>query len=472
MSVHDMKMKKPEPSGRSEGHGIPTRRLREPGVEADGSEPRVVRSKSVKRPRAGFRILRTLLQGLLPLVIIAAGYAGYQYLVSTRPETPKRPNQERVFAISSIAVVAVDVQPELKLYGETVSGRKIDIRALVSGRVIQASPHLREGGVINKGEEILRIDPFGYENAVQEAEAQLAEAVGRIGELQASLKADEDTLAYVKRQVKLSKIDLERAKPLAKRGTVSKRTVDDRQQTLLQRKQTADQLANNIKVWQARITQQNAIADRLKATAAVAKRRLEETRLKSPFNAYVSDVSSQVGRLVGANDKIATLIDRDWIDARFTLTDQQFGRIVSSGGSLVGRKVRVQWVLGGSTFEYPAVIERVGARVVSNSGGVEALARITDPSKPVALRPGAFVQVFVPDKVFKSVFRVPGTALYDGDTVYVIENERLVPRKVNVVGGVGADLLLEGDLKSGERVMTTRISTPGGGVRVKEQPSS
>ena len=471
MSVHDIKVKGAQPRVSAEerefsAHGSQERN------EFDSRHLEGRPHLDVAQQGGGFSIVRVFFQALLPLVILAAAYGGYTYLVGTRPETPKRPNQERVFSVNSISVAPVDVQPELKLYGETVSGRQVDIRALVSGRVIQASPHLREGGVINKGEEILRIDPFGYENAVEEVEAQLAEAVGRIGELEASLKADQVSLEHAKRQVELSKIDLERAKPLAKRGTVSKRTVDDRQQILLQRRQTADQLSNNIKVWESRIIQQKAIADRLRATADVAKRRLEETRLKAPFNAYVSDVSSQVGRLVGANDKIATLIDRDWIDARFALTDQQFGRIVSSGGSLVGREVRVQWVLGGSTFEYPAVIERVGARVVSSVGGVEVFARIKDPLNAVALRPGAFVQVFVPDKLFKSVFRVPGTALYKGNTAYVIEDERLVERTVKIVGSVENDLLVEGDLKPGDQVLTTRISTPGIGVRVKELPSS
>ncbi len=472
MSVHDIKLKESHPTGvpdPSVGDSATVRDLEPSQAERRRSADEHVRVR--QEASLGRRVFRVLMQMALPIAVLALGYGGYMYLRLTGPETPKQPNQERVFSINSVVVSPANVQPDLKLYGETVSGRQIDIRALVSGRVVEASPNLREGGVINKGEQILRIDPFGYENSLQEAEAQLTEAQGRINELQASLKADQDSLEHAKGQVKLSIVDLERAKPLAKRGTVSARTVDDRQQILLQRRQAADQLTNNIKVWEARIAQQKAIAERLKATVAVAKRRLEETSLQSPFNAYVSDVSSQVGRLVGANDKIATLIDRDWIDARFTLTDQQFGRIVSAGGSLVGRKVRVQWVLGGSTFEYSAVIERVGARVVSSTGGVEVFARIEEPLKPVALRPGAFVQVFVPDKLFKSVYRLPGTALYQGDTVYVVEDERLVPHKVKIVGGVDEDLLVEGELKAGDRVMTTRISTPGGGVRVKEHPS-
>ena len=252
------------------------------------------------------------------------------------------------------------------------------------------------------------------------------------------------------------------------RGTVSARTVDDRRQIVLQRQQAADQIENNLAVWEARIAQQIAAASRLDTAIERAQRRLTETELRAPFSAFVTEVGAQVGRLVGSNDKVATLIDRDWIEARFNLTDEQFGRIVSKEGKLTGREVEVHWDLGSNTFTYPATIERIGARISSATGGVEVYARIKEPATPVPLRPGAFVEIEVPDTKYEGVFRVPSTALYEGDTVYAIENDRLVPRKVRVIGGLEQDLLVDGELRDGDRVMTTRISTPGRGVKVTE----
>ena len=334
--------------------------------------------------------------------------------------------------------------------------------------MIEASPSLREGGTIQSGALVMRIDPFGYKSAVDEAAALLSEAKARVAEFEASVATDAASLKYAKQQLDLAKIDLERAQPLARRGTVSKRTVDERQQALLQRRQTADQLSNNIKVWSAKIQQQAAIIARLQSSLALAQRRLEETTLVSPFNAFVMGVESQVGRMVSANDKIATLIDRDWIEARFTLSDEQFGRLIGEGEVLVGRDVDVIWSLGDKKIIYPAQIERIGAQVNANTGGVEVFARLKDPSQPIPLRPGAFVELSVPDKTFVDVFRISPTALYSGSTVYVIENNRLATRKVKVVGGANNDLLIVGKISSGDRVLITRISTPGDGVRVRE----
>ena len=428
-----------------------------------------LQSKADQQPvRRRARAATLLAKALLPVLVIAVGAGAYTYLKATRPEPKKRPAAERTFSVKSQIATLETIQPKLTIYGSTVSGRRVDIRALVSGRVIETSPSLREGGTVQKGDHLLRIDPFGYESAVKEAEALLSEAKARVLEFEASIASDTVSLKHTNEQLALARIDLERAQPLARRGTVSKRTVDERQQTLLQRRQSADQLSNSIKVWSAKIEQQKAIIARLQSSLALAQRRLEETALVAPFNAFVVEVTSQVGRMVGANDKIATLIDRDWIEARFTLSDEQFGRIISGAQALEGREVEVIWSLGDKKISYPAVIERVGAQVNANTGGVEVFARITNPSTPIALRSGAFVEVLVPDKTFSDVVRLAPTALYLGDTVYVIKDGRLAARKIKVVGGDGNDILVSGNIKPGDRVLATRVSTPGDGVRVQE----
>lgn len=437
-------------------------------ADAEPAAPAASGREGGALPSRLFRLLRGTAKIVSPLVALAVGFAGYQYLKATKPETPKRPKQERAYNVTTVEAQPGDVRPRLTLYGTTVAGRQVEIRARVAGPVIETSPALVEGGLIAKGETLLAIDPFDYRNALAESEAQLAETRARIGELEASIASETVSLGHARAQLKLSIEDLERAEPLAKRGAVTERTVDERQQVVLQRRQAADQLANSIKVWEARVAQSRAAADRLEAAIARARRRIEETRLEAPFNAYVAEVTTQVGRMIGANDKIATLIDRDWIEVRFALTDAQYGRMVAGEGSLVGRKVDVEWVLGGNTFTYSAKVERIGARVTSEAGGVEVLARIEDPSRPVQLRPGAFVTATLDDVLYRGVVRLPGSSLYDRDTVYVVENGRLAARKVSLVGSAGADILVEGDLKAGEVVLETRISTPGTGVAVRE----
>ncbi len=469
MNIHDQKitsMTRAETQSRTDAPADTSQALpasaRPVHPDVEHAQPSVAKSGVL------IKLARITLKVLLPVAVIAAGYASYTYLTATKPEPPVRPKQERTFTVNSIVARAGDFQPKLTLFGSTVAGRQVDIRALVSGKIIETGQTLREGGQIDAGELLLKIDPIDYRTGLAELEAQLLETRAKISEFESELVAGKQSLKHARDQVELAITDLSRATPLVERGTVSKRTVDDRRQIFLQRQQAADQIENNLAVWEARIAQQIAAASRLETAIERAQRRLAETELRAPFSAFVTEVGAQVGRMVGSNDKVATLIDRDWIEARFNLTDEQFGRIVSKEGKLTGREVEVRWDLGSNTFTYPAVIERIGARISSATGGVEVYARIKDPAKPVPLRPGAFVEIEVPDTKFEGVFRLPPTALYNGDTLYVIEDERLVPRKVRVVGGIEHDLLVDGNVRDGDRVITTRISTPGRGVKVKE----
>ena len=105
------------------------------------------------------------------------------------------------------------------------------------------------------------------------------------------------------------------------------------------------------------------------------------------------------------------------------------------------------------------------SKVASRDGTASSSQRV----QPVAIRPGAFVEATLKDAVFEKVAQIPSTAVYDSSRVYVIEKGRLQGRKVRILATSGSDVLVEGELKTGDRVVTTRLSTPGDGVRVQEQ---
>ena len=417
------------------------------------------------------RLTRGFFQLLLPLLVIAVGIGGYQYLLATKPEAPKRSAKPLIYAVHTVPVRFDTVQPKLKLFGATVAGRQVEIRSLVAGQVKATSDGLRDGGEIEAGATILAIDPFNYKANLQEIDAQIAESYAKGKEFEAAIANERSNLKFAKAQAALAATDLNRAQPLSQRGAVTERAVDQRRITLSQRRQAVSLIENNINVWQARLAQQDAAARRLKTARRRAAQRLSETELTAPFNAYVTAVGAQIGRMVGVNDRVATLIDKDWIEVAFTVTDRQFGRLAAASGGIEGRAVEVRWNVGDKPLIYAAKIDRVGANVNSQAGGVQLYARIDDPTSGVGLRPGAFVEVLVPGSAFNDVVRLPSTAVFDGNTVFVVADGKLASRKVSVVSTTGADVLVRGALKAGEKVMRTRLSLPGDGVRVKSMPA-
>ena len=138
-----------------------------------------------------------------------------------------------------------------------------------------------------------------------------------------------------------------------------------------------------------------------------------------------------------------------------------------------GRSAKIVWRVGGGDLLFDAVVERVGARIAAAKGGVDVYARLTDSAlksaSDKALRPGAFVEVSLPDRAYSDVVKVPQTALHEeagGSTIYVVKDFRLEPRAVEVAARVADNLLVRGNLRDGDMVVTTEFPGIGPGIRV------
>jgi multidrug efflux system membrane fusion protein len=418
---------------------------------------------------AGFaRVFGATFHVILPFLLLGVAIAAYFQLQQSKPVNPTSVPRENVVVVETIPVILKSHQPMLTLYGTTVSGREVELRALVAGRVKTTQSQLMTGGVIDAGRELLQIDPFGYEKELVEAKAQLLEASAKLEEIEASLRVEQASLASAREQRALAKRDLERAQKLASRGTISEKKLDDRKLTTVQRSQSVSQSEKTLAVWSARRKQQQATIARLEATVARAEQKLSDTSLKAPFDAYVTDVGAQVGRMLGVNDRVASLIDRNWIEVRFSLTDAQFGRLTMSSESLIGRIVSIRWRTGDDHIFYAASVDRIDARADTENGGIFVFARIKQPLRPVAIRPGIFVDVELPDVKVTDATRVPSQAVYNGTRVYVVADGRLASRKVRVVGVDGSSRILKGQLRQGEKIVITRLPRPEEGIRIKE----
>lgn len=423
-----------------------------------------------QQERAGWlrTFFLTLLKIALPLAVLAAAYASARYLQATRPAPPPRQATEVRIPVRTLVAEPRTVRPQLRVFGNAVVGRQVEMRSLVGGRVIETGQSLRDGALVDEGEMLLVIDPFDYQSQINETMAQIDEARARLAEFEVALAVEESNLKFAREQLKIAADDLARAEELARQGNLAQRSVDERKLIFSQRQQNVRRDENNVKLQQARIAQQNAAIARLENALASDRKRLADTRLVAPFAAYITDVGAQVGRMLNENDRVATLIDRNWIEVSFTLTDPQFGRLRATDGQLIGREVDVIWELGRAQQKYAATIERIAARVASDTGGVDVFARVRNPTEGVPLRPGAFVRVILDDVEYRDVITLPADSVYDARTVYVVEDGRLQERTVEVVGVDGADLLVRGGIEPGSRVVVTRMAAPGPGVAVEE----
>lgn len=413
-------------------------------------------------------ILKALLQALVAFAILFGAFQGMNYMIATRPEVPKRPVQEKSYAVKTVVIEQGDHTPVISVYGETLAGREVDLRALVGGEIVEVHPNLKAGGKVAKGETLIAIDRFDYEGAVTEARANLAQGHAALVENEGRVALEKANLVRAREQLAFAERDLVRAEELLGRGAATERTVDDRKLLVSQRQQNLERSENTLALEEAKVIQQRASVERLEWRVENAQRQLENTVLVAPFDAIVRSSAAEPGRLVSVNDAIVSLYDSAEFEARFILSDKQYGRLIAESGTVVGRPVDVTWYLGDQPVTYPATVSRIGADVASTRGGVDLIAIIDTSSALVPLRPGAFVEISVPDQTYVESFRIPEAAFYGEGTVYIIQDSRLQARAVSALAIDDGFILVKGDLQPGETLLVTRIPEAGDGLLVKD----
>jgi RND family efflux transporter MFP subunit len=367
------------------------------------------------------------------LAMLIAGVTGVviMLMVATRPTLMATEQAEPIFVVNTMPAAKSDVRPDLTLFGEVVAARRSELRALVAGPIVGIGPNFRDGGLVRKGELLLQIDPFDYETAVVEQDALLTEARLRMEKLRR---------------------DRVRAKELFKAKNVSQQFLDDAELAVLT---------------------QEAIVRQREVQLRRAQRDHADVRLLAPYDGVVNNVAADVGKHLSTNDKVADVTDTSQLEVRFSLPNAVYGGWLAHDEQIVGRPVKVLWRVGDDALEFRAVIARVGAAIKSATGGVDAFAVIDTQRRQSQLRPGAFVQVEVPDRRYVGVVMAPGSALYGEDVVYVIVDGRLAARRVRVEGRVGSIILLasagEPPLMDGDLLVTSQLREAGPGSRVKSR---
>jgi RND family efflux transporter MFP subunit len=299
--------------------------------------------------------------------------------------------------------------------------------------MVEIGENFRDGGVVRKGELLVQIDPFDYETDLAEQRSMRVEAEVRL---------------------EMLRRDLDRAKELYAAKNVSEQFLDAAQLDVLQ---------------QEAIVEQRGIGVRR------AEHDLKDSRLVAPFDGVVANANAALGKQFSGfgADMIGELIDTSRIEVRFSLTNAQYGRLLESEESVVGRPATITWKVGESALEFDAVIERIGAEITSTTGGVDAYAIVDTGGQQSRLRPGAFVGVSVADKRYERTLRAPDSAVYGGRSVFIVDDGRLVERQIDIVGYAGNDILFRssGDtsIVDGDRIVTTQLREGGPGARVSVQ---
>ncbi len=367
------------------------------------------------------------------------------YISSHGPDTARRgPPSKPVLKVSSEVIAPTRYQFELSSFGTVQPRTQSLLVAQVSGVIVEVNPIFRDGGFFNQGDVLIHIDDRDYQAAAKVAKANM---------LQAQLSLEEEKARARQAQKDWQRLgDGEAASDL-----------------VLRKPQLA---AAEAQLFSAQANYEKAQLD------------LERTRIRAPFNGRVKATKVDLGQYVNSNSELAEIFATDVVEIRLPLKNSELGLIdlpEDYRGLPVSPEnypdVLIHNELGAQD-EWHGKIVRTEAAIDENSYQLYVIAQIQDPfavtqSDKSPLKIGQYVTARIKGKTVDNALVVPSNSIYQGSFLYVIENETLQRKEVQLSFQTAQEAVIGEGLTPNSEVIVSPLGqvTSGTQVAVINTPS-
>ena len=382
-----------------------------------------------------------ILKALIPVIVIAAGVYGAWKMIESRPAVETAIPEKIVPLVRVIAVQRKDMRLFIHSQGTVTARTVTELIPEVSGKVIWVSDSLAAGGFFEKDEVLLQIDDKDYLLAWERAKAERAQASLRLAQEEAEAE-------------------------LAKREWAELGDEETPSDLVLRKPQVA---------------QAGAALAAAEAAMEQAKRDVERTEVKAPFDGRVRQESVDVGQYVSRGIAVAQLYSVDVAEVRLPLSNEDLAYVniplsfrdeEEAGDS--GPEVLLKALWAGREYTWRGKIVRTEGEIDPNTRMIYAVAQVKDPyahgddpnRPPLAV--GMFVEAEILGKRKSGVVELPRAAIREAETVYVIDaDNKLRFRQVEIFRQERERVLIESGLKEGELVCISPMETVVDGMEVQ-----
>ena len=410
------------------------------------------------------------------VLIIIIGIVGMIFLSSLRKAPAHVDAKENAISVTTIEVNPENVPVSIVGYGQARSRDVVSIAPEVPGNVVAIHPQLELGCLIAKGDVLLQVDDRNYKAALQQAQAQTTQAKDLIERLKRQFAIDKDRLGTMRRTRELAMNDFDRARTLFTEDQVGTQSGVDRvEMSFNQADDALDQMQQAIELYPIRIREAESGLQAMEAGLELAQANMDRTAIRAPFTARVKQVQVEEGQYISPGKPVMTLADDSLLeisvpldsrDAKSWLQFKNGGTTQDSAwfGELEPVECTVYWTESPETHQWKGTLERV-QQFDQMTRTVIVAVRVNAQSAAGAvghlpLVDGMFCEVAIPGQTMQNVYRLPNTAVsYDGVVLLAVDNH-IKRLKVDVVRSQGEFSFVAEGLKSGDKVITTRLVNP------------
>lgn len=306
---------------------------------------------------------------------------------------------------------------------------RVDIRPRVSGTIVAVN--FQDGALVKRGDALFTIDPLPFEADVARAEAQVAANQARLV---------------------LTEADLRRTQSLVRTDTVSRQTLDEKQNA-------ANEAAANLHASQADLQ--------------IARLNLGYTKVAAPITGRVSRAEYTVGNVVAAGAASAPLtsvVSVSPMYASFEVDEQTYLGHIAPEKNASAIPVRLG-LADEDGYSRTGSVESVDNQLDTKSGTIRVRARFDNADG--RLLPGLYARILVGGTQSYDALLVDDRAIgtdQDKKFVLAVGPEDKVEYRPVKLGALQSGLRVVTGLSPGDRIVVNGLqhARPGDRVRPKD----
>ncbi|WP_137224890.1 efflux RND transporter periplasmic adaptor subunit [Shewanella sp. MEBiC00475] len=339
-------------------------------------------------------------------IFVAVGYTASHLPPSPNQKAPEVEKIEKPVATTTavsllpqVGVVAVsgqEYQAEVIGFGEATPRYELTLSAEISGKIDSVSRQFESGQVIKKGTVLGQINDISYQQALTQAQTDVAQA-------ELDLLEEQREGEQAKSEWLRSGLSGEPASPLVLR---------------------TPQLA-----------QATAALENAKLALKKAKQDVAYTNITAPFDALVVSRDIQPGSYVQAGTQLGTLYSIAEVEINVPLSDLQWQNLPDfDNAELAKTPWNVTLYSANGHNQWQGYIERVEQHLTQTSRQRSLIVVVDNPlAQQADLYPGTFVKAQINGKTLSNLWQLPSSAISQQGDIWFVDDNGLLAKSAAAI---------------------------------------
>ena len=397
------------------------------------------------------------------------------WLAMHRTSPRKISPKEAVATLRIITVKDISLAPVEYGYGVAEPARVWEAVSQVKGEIVSLHKNLHSGELLPKGAELLRIDSTDYHLIEEQLESGVRRIEAELSGLEKEEANARSAILLEKESLKLAEQSLARLVRLRKTRAVSDDEVDRDERTVIDQKKRILAIEKTLSLIPSRADFLKAERANNKGKLAHARRDIERTVIRAPFDCRLGTVNLEHSQVVQAGQHLFEAHGTDAVEVEALFRPEQLRNLLPQSlrkeieneitmdtlKKLFNFTVTVHLTSGSFKASWPARFERLREKVDPGTRAIHVVAVVDAPYEKAipgvrpALVRGMSCKMELKAPARPHVTVIPACAL-EGSLVYVLSDKNRLQKRKVVPDFFFQDLVIIKDgLVAGERLVVS-----------------